>query len=174
MLRYRRGDDKALTELVALWERPLFYYIRRIVKTEEDAWDVIQETWIRVIHGIGKLNNLESLPAWLYRIAHNATSNYIRNNHKIKTLSDEQINLTRIEHGEDQGFSAADAEVIHRGLQYLPVAQKEVLTLFFLEEFSLKEISCRGFLGCPLFLYGNFFTRGSLDGAYWFYRRRCI
>ena len=113
VLRYRRGDDKALTELVALWEKPLFYYIRRIVKTEEDAWDVLQETWIRVIRGIGKLNNLESLPTWLYRIARNATSNYIRNNHKLKPLSDEEINLTRMEYGEDQGFSAADAEAIH-------------------------------------------------------------
>jgi len=130
-----------LTELVALWEKPLFYYIRRIVKTEEDAWDVLQETWIRVIRGIGKLNNLESLPTWLYRIARNATLNHFRDNHKMKPLSDEEINLTRMEHGEDQGFSVADAEAIHWGLQHLPVAQKEVLTLFFLEEFSLKEIS---------------------------------
>ena len=140
VLRYRRGDNEALTELVTLWERPLFYYIRRFVKTEEDAWDVLQETWIRVIRAIGKLKNLESLPIWLYRIARNATYNYIRNNHKMKSLSDEKMNLTTMANGDDQGFSAADAEAIHWGLQQLPVAQMEVLTLYFLEDFSLKEI----------------------------------
>lgn len=141
MLRYRRGDDEALTELVGIWEKPLFYYIRRLVKTEEDAWDALQETWIRVVRGIGKLKNLECLPAWLYRIARNATSNFMRDNQKMKSPSDEEKDLTMMEHGEDQGFSAADAEAIHRGLQQLPAAQKEVLTLFFLEDFSLEEIS---------------------------------
>ena len=38
-------------------------------------------------------------------------------------------------------YLAEDAEAIHLGLQQLPVFQKEVLTLFFLEEFSLEEIS---------------------------------
>ena len=139
--RYRSGDDEAFRELVALWEKPLFYYIRRLVKTEEDAWDVLQETWIRIIRGIGKLNNLESLPSWLYRIARNAAFNYTRDNRRLEPLADEEINPARIESEGEQGFSAEDAEAIHRGLQQLPVAQGEVLTLFFLEEFSLKEIS---------------------------------
>ena len=140
LLRYRRGDDEALSELADLWERPLFYYIRRFVKSEEDAWDILQETWIRVFRGIGMLKNPESLHTWLYRIARNAALNYIRKNHKMNPLFDEEINITEIEHVENQGFSAADAEAIHWGLQQLPELQREVLTLFFLEEFSLKEI----------------------------------
>jgi len=141
VLRYRRGDDEALRELVALWEKPLFYYVRRLVKSEEDAWDVLQEAWIRVIRGIGMLRNPESIPSWLYRIARNAAFNYTRDNPKLVPLSDEETNLAGIESSEDQGFSAGDAEAIHWGLQQLPPAQGEVLTLFFLEEFSLKEIS---------------------------------
>ena len=141
VLRYRRGDDEAFRELVTIWEKPLFYYIRRLVKTEEDAWDVLQETWIRIIRGIGKLKNPESLPSWLYRIARNTAFNYTRENHKLETLSDEDMNLVGMEQETDQGFSSTDANAIHRGLQQLPLAQREVLTLFFLEEFSLKEIS---------------------------------
>ena len=141
ILRYRSGDNEAFRELVALWEKPLFYYIRRLVKTEEDAWDVLQETWIRIIRGIGKLSNPESLPSWLYRIARNAAFNYTRDNRRLEQFDDEEIISAKIEPEGEQDFSADDAEAIHRGLQQLPAAQREVLTLFFLEEFSLKEIS---------------------------------
>ncbi len=141
VLRYRHGDDEAFTELVHIWEKPLFYYIRRLVKTEEDAWDVLQNAWIRVIRGIKKLKNPESLPSWLYRIARNTAFNYTRDNSRLEVLSDEDMNLVISEPVEDQGFSADDAEAIHRGLKHLPITHREVLTLFFLEEFSLKEIS---------------------------------
>ena len=141
VIRYRRGDDEALKELVTLWEKPLFYYIRRLVTTEEEAWDVQQAAWIRVIRGIGKLKNLDSYPSWLYRIARNAAFNYTRDNAKLESISDKEMNLAMMDTGEDQCFTAADAEAIHWGLQQLPTAQREVMTLFFLEEFSLKEIS---------------------------------
>lgn len=141
LLRYRRGEDKALTELVEMWEKPLFYYIHRIVPTEEDAWDALQETWIRVVRAIGQLRNLDSFPSWLYRIARNATANYLRDDHRVNPVPEEDMDSSATEGGEDQSFSAEDAEAIHRGLQQLPVAQREVLTLFFLEEFSLEEIS---------------------------------
>jgi RNA polymerase sigma factor (sigma-70 family) len=141
LLQYRRGNDEALTELVGMWEKPLFYYIRRLVATEEDAWDALQETWIRVVRGIGRLQNPESLPSWLYRIARNATSNFIRDSFRKNPLPDVELDPETIGGTEDHDYSAEDAEAIHRGLQRLPVAQREVLTLFFLEEFSLEEIS---------------------------------
>ena len=44
-LRAQRGESAAFEELALLWERPLFYYIRRLTRSEEDAWDVSQELW---------------------------------------------------------------------------------------------------------------------------------
>lgn len=123
-----------------MWEKPLYYYIRRLVTTEEDAWDALQETWIRIVHGIGRLRDPNSFPCWIYRIARNATSNFTRDNQRGEPLSDRELDLAATEAGEDQRFSPAEAEAIHWGLQQLPTAQREVLTLFFLEEFSLSEI----------------------------------
>jgi RNA polymerase sigma-70 factor (ECF subfamily) len=78
VLRYRRGDDRALEEIVSIWERPLFYYIRRLVNAEETAWDVLQEVWVQVIRKIGKLREPRALGAWLYRIAHNIAVSHLR------------------------------------------------------------------------------------------------
>ena len=55
VLRCRRREDGAMEELVRNWEKRLFYYIRRLVSDEEDACDVLQETWLKAIRGIATL-----------------------------------------------------------------------------------------------------------------------
>lgn len=140
-LRYRSGDDGAFSDLVSIWERPLFYYIRKLSKSEEDAWDALQETWIRIFRSIGRVNDLTSLPAWLYRIARNAALNYNRDNRKMDDLIDGEIDTESIAPEEDYDFSQADSGAIHWGLGQLPVKQRDVLALHFLEEFTIKEIA---------------------------------
>jgi RNA polymerase sigma-70 factor (ECF subfamily) len=45
--RCRAGDAEALEELIRRWEGKLFYYVRRLVADEADAWDILQQTWAR-------------------------------------------------------------------------------------------------------------------------------
>lgn len=140
-LRFRQGDDGAFEELIALWEKPLFYYVRRLTRVEEDAWDVVQEVWLRVFRKLGQLRNVESLSAWLYRIARNVAYNHCRANPEWETVSEADVETVEMESGVNTDFSAEDAQAVHSGLDLLPLAQREVLTLFFLEEFTLQEIS---------------------------------
>ena len=42
----------AFCELVQAWEKRLFYYIRRLVDEEQDAWQILQDTWVKVLSGI--------------------------------------------------------------------------------------------------------------------------
>jgi RNA polymerase sigma-70 factor (ECF subfamily) len=44
VLRCKRGERQAFGELVSRWESRLLYYVRRLVASEEDAWDVMQAT----------------------------------------------------------------------------------------------------------------------------------
>jgi RNA polymerase sigma factor (sigma-70 family) len=141
LLRYRRGDIEAFEELVTIWERPLFYYIRRIVGSEEDAWDVSQEVWLQVMRKMDQLRNPESLSAWLYQIARNLALNHCRANRKQEFSVTNVDNLPDMAEDVRAKFSTSEAAAIHWGLDQLPLAQREVLTLNFLEEFTLKEIS---------------------------------
>ena len=75
-LRCRRGEKAALEELVRTWEKRLFYFIRRLVDNEADAWDVLQETWACVLSGISALREPRSLGPWLYRVARHAAFNH--------------------------------------------------------------------------------------------------
>src|SRR4051794_4368982 len=70
--RCRAGDAEAMEELVRRWERKLFYYVRRLVAQEDDAWDVLQQTWARIVPAVGKVRDADKLVPWMYRVARNA------------------------------------------------------------------------------------------------------
>ncbi|HIJ66044.1 MAG TPA: sigma-70 family RNA polymerase sigma factor [Candidatus Hydrogenedentes bacterium] len=138
-LQYRKGGQQALAELIGLWERPLFYYVRRMVSSEEDAWDVLQDVWLRVVRSIGRVRKSGSLPAWLYKVAHNATMSHLRKVSRWEPLADDcdgqAVEPTAVT------FSPDEAEEVHWALGKLKLRDRELLTLFFLEGFSLAEIS---------------------------------
>src|SRR5947209_13759934 len=77
-IRCRRGDADAFAELVREWERPLVYYIRRLLGDGGAEWDVLQEVWLRAFRGIGSLREPRSLSVWLYRIAHHVVMRHLR------------------------------------------------------------------------------------------------
>jgi RNA polymerase sigma-70 factor (ECF subfamily) len=139
-LRCRRGEKAALEELVRTWEPRLLYFIRRLVDEEQDAWDVLQQTWLRVLSGIGALREPRSLGSWLYRVARHAAFNHgqVRATYR-RFLKDYHAAAPGEEAPDRDGFETA--EQLHHGLVRLPVPHREVLSLFFLEDFSIDEIA---------------------------------
>src|SRR6516164_1564526 len=79
VLRCQQGDASAFELIVRMWERSLFYYLRRLASSEEDAWDLLQETWLKTFRSIGSLRDPRSLPSFLYTTARNAAVSRLRN-----------------------------------------------------------------------------------------------
>ena len=69
VLRCRRRQRDALEELVRTWDRPLLYYLRRLVEDEHEARQTLQQTWVKVLQGLGRLREPRKLPMWLFSIA---------------------------------------------------------------------------------------------------------
>lgn len=141
IIRLRRGETAVFTDLVELWEKPLFYFIKRIVGQEEDAWDVLQETWLKAHANIRQLKNPSAFPAWIYQIARRSAISLLRKRKRFEVLEEDDPRTEIMEGPDSHGFSEHEAERIHWGLDQLPLPQREALTLFFLEGFSLNEIA---------------------------------
>jgi RNA polymerase sigma factor (sigma-70 family) len=146
LLRCHRGQLNALEELVRRFERPLFYFIRRIVKDEAHAWDALQKTWIRVFADLPRVSGKTRRKAWLYRVARNTALNHVRDEsrHRAVQVTDTD-QLSGID--DSNGFSDEDAEEVHRALDQLNLSDREALTLYFIEDLSVEEIA--DVLGIP-------------------------
>lgn len=146
VLRCRQGHRDALEEMVRTWERPLFYYIHRLVDDEDEALHVLQQTWVKVLGGLKRLREPRKLPAWLYGIARKTALSHLRTRYSERTLFRNGEAVSHVDDG-DVYLSFDDAERIHYGLGRLSLMHREILTLFFLQDLSIEEIAAM--LGVP-------------------------
>ena len=138
LLRCQMGDKDAFAELIKRYERPLRYFINRLLDNSELTEDIFQDTWLTVISRIYSLREIDSFPAWLYRIARNKVYQQLRIKKNASRL-DENVPVEN--QVKDDVFSGEDAAKIHRCLKELPLEYREVLMLRFLEQMSYEQIS---------------------------------
>lgn len=138
LLRCQIGDMDAFTELIEHYQRPLRYFINRLLDNSELTEDIFQDTWLTVIRRIHGLKEVDAFPAWLYRIARNKVYQQLRNKKNVSGLDE---NVPAENHTEDEVFSGEDATKVHRCLKELPPEYREVLMLRFLEQMPYEQIS---------------------------------
>ena len=138
LLRCQIGDKDAFAELIERYERPLRYFINRLLDNSELTEDIFQDTWLTVIRRIHGLREIDAFPAWLYRIARNKVYQQFRKKRNVSVLDE---NIAVENHAEDDDFSPEDAAKVHRCLKELPPEYREVLMLRFLEQMSYQQIS---------------------------------
>jgi RNA polymerase sigma-70 factor (ECF subfamily) len=145
VVRWQRGDRSAFEGIVKLWEQSLFYYLRRLAPSEADAWELLQETWLKVCRSLRSLRDPRALPAFLYRTARNTAISRLRRPEFLQLDSDAAQICDERQTEVVADFH--DAEQVHHALEQLPLLQREALTLFFLRELSLDETAA--LLGIP-------------------------
>jgi RNA polymerase sigma-70 factor (ECF subfamily) len=146
VLRCQTGDPIAFEELVLLYQPRLRYFLRAMLRGDLDVDDHLQEIWLDVHRGIGRLNEPSAFSAWLYRIARNRAFRALRK-WREPPRSLDGVDLPA---KEDDGWrwSAEDAEYIHVALDSLAPEHREVLLLRFIEEMSYEDIA--RVTGCPV------------------------
>lgn len=141
--RCRRGETRGWNDLIEGWEPRLFYYVRRLVPTEEIAWDVLQETWMKVLRMLPTLRDPRSLPLWLYRISRNTAISALRKQYlDAALLTDVSSSVAHeAEATSTVEIGTEDAQLVHEAIGKLPVAQRELVTLFYLEDLTVNDIA---------------------------------
>ena len=136
MLAFKTGDAKAFSTLISRHRGPVYNFILRYVGHRQRAEDVLQETWLKVYRSLGTLREARALPAFLYTTARHLAVSRMRGRGSAEGGDGA---LAEAEAAGDESAALENAEAVHRALDRVPLAQREVLTLFFLEELSLEE-----------------------------------
>jgi RNA polymerase sigma-70 factor, ECF subfamily len=169
VMALRDGDEAAFVELVRRYRPSMLQVARLYVRTQAVAEEVVQETWIGVLNGIGRFQGRSSFKTWLFRILTNtAQTRAARERRTIPFSSLAQTELQTgeasvdpdrfIPHGErwasywaaaprpfdDQPegrlMSSETVGVVRSAIDELPPAQRAVITMRDVVGFSSEEV----------------------------------
>src|SRR4051794_28788923 len=142
--RARAGDPAAWEVLFKRYQLPLYVYVFELVRDEQASLDIVQETFINAARHLGSLRDDQKFGSWLFGIAHQKCIQRWRKRSKEETLREEFA--ATIPDFDEEGpvevliREEQEAEFME-SLNRLPLPQRSVLLLHFVEEFSLEEIA---------------------------------
>ena len=138
-----RTKEQAFRKLVTTYKERLYWHIRKIVISHDDADDVLQNTFIKVFRGIDNFKQESRLFSWMYRIATNESISFINKRAKEKNvdISDYQQQLTS-NLNSDSMFSGDEIELIlQKAIKTLPTKQQLVFNMKYFDNLKYKQIA---------------------------------
>ncbi|WP_178987942.1 RNA polymerase sigma factor [Winogradskyella schleiferi] len=137
---YISGDKKALAALVKRWHKLFCDKAYWLVKDKDAAKDIAQDSWTIIISKIESLKEPKQFKFWAYRIVCNKATDWLRLQSKNQKQS---IGYEFEIKSEDHVYSESDQVKLRllKAVKALPNNQKMVVQLFYIEAYSLKQIS---------------------------------
>jgi len=154
------GNYFLFEEIVAAYQNRLMLFIYRIVKNEDDAGDLCQDTFFKAYKSIKSFKGKSKFSTWLFQISYNLSVNFIKKS-KRQVKMDEKI-LRSNPHPSGNHTRNMEAEelnvLIDKLMLDIPQKYRVVLHLFFKEEKTYEEIG--GIMKIPLNSVKSLIYRG--------------
>ncbi len=152
---YLKGNIHYFDSLLKRYEAKLFNYIYRLIGQRQEAENIFQDVFSRVINHMAAYQKNGKFGAWIFKIALNLCRDNLRKRKKMITISlNQQFGSTDSQDCSLENLIASDApsssnevhaahmqEILQETISCLPDKQREVLTLRIYGKLSFKEIS---------------------------------
>jgi len=151
--RVLKGDYNAFEQLVEKYEGRIYRHLRKMVKDNQLAQDLLQETFLSAYKGLEGFTGASSFSTWLFRIATNTALMFLRKNRPESVEYNDEIR------GEPTGvpysptspdfantpldllLAGEGRKKIEQAIDELPLLYRSVIVLRDVEGFSLEEVS---------------------------------
>jgi len=146
----RAGSPAAWDALFQRYQLPLYAYVFELIRHEQTALDVVQETFISAARHLASLRDDDRFGSWLFSIAHRKCVDHWRKSGREEPLEPEIAAALPDELSDPSEVliqREQEAEFM-KLIEQLPPPQRSVLLLHFVEDFSLEEIA--GITGAQL------------------------
>ena len=139
----RNGNPEAWDALFRRFQLPLYVYVFELVHHEQTSLDIVQETFIAAARHIGGLREDHKFGSWLFGISHQRIIQFWRKKGGKEILLDEIPDTpdASVDSPHDLLISQEQETEFMNALNRLPLPQRSVLLLHFIEGFSLEEIA---------------------------------
>ncbi len=133
--------DKGFLKLMDTYKVPVYWHIRRLVESHEDAEDILQETFINVYRFAHTFKGESRIFTWLYRIATNECTKYFRKN---RNWLKKGVNVPQEMAGDLSGNDAEHGDRIilkfQQAIRQLPEKQRIVFNMRYYDELSYEDM----------------------------------
>ncbi|MCG6959421.1 sigma-70 family RNA polymerase sigma factor [bacterium BMS3Abin03] len=141
---FKNGDITGFNEIVRRYQQQVYWVIRKMVNSHDDADDLTQEVFIKIYSALKDFREESNLFTWLYRIATNYSINHIRKA-KVRNTVSFEIVTEQVESKEKKSDEAVDEKtkmkLLIEAIETLPAQQRAVFNLRYNENLSYEDIS---------------------------------
>jgi len=135
--------EKAFRVLITKYKERLYWHIRKIVISHDDADDVLQNTFIKIFKGIDSFKQDSKLYSWMYRIATNESITFLNKRAKERMLDIAEIKqdlATSL--SSDNWFSGDEIQLLlQKAVATLPEKQQLVFNMKYFDNMKYDQIS---------------------------------
>jgi RNA polymerase sigma-70 factor (ECF subfamily) len=138
-----RTKEQAFRELIKQYKERLYWHIRKIVISHDDADDVLQNTFIKVFKGIDNFKQDSKLYSWMYRIATNESITFINKRARERNTDISEIKQDLVTSlSSDDWFTGDEIQLIlQNAVATLPEKQQLVFNMKYFDNMKYDEIS---------------------------------
>ena len=143
LLQDATRQREAFGAIVKEYSESLYWQIRRLVLSHDDANDILQNTFIKAWSNIDYFRGDAKMSTWLYRIALNECLTYVNKQQANNTLSIDDADMEVVNQLESAPYFDGDEtqKVFLRAIHSLPEKQQIVFNLKYFKEMKYEEIS---------------------------------
>ena len=135
----RRGEREAQRVLYETYYSPLMAICQRYSGTDDEAMDLLHESFIKIFGKIGRYESGTALLAWMRRITVNTAIDHYRRSVRRRTEDIERA--YQVSSDAPDVVSACSAQEILAAVQQLPPTYRTIFNLYVIEGYSHKEIA---------------------------------
>jgi RNA polymerase sigma-70 factor (ECF subfamily) len=142
-LRQPESCRQAFNEIMRLYSEPLYWQIRRMVESHDDANDILQNTFLKAWQSVDGFRGDAKLSTWLYKIALNESITFLAKERKRMSLSidDEESHLVNLIESDEYVDGDELALKLRKAVASLPEKQRIVFNMKYYDEMKYEQMS---------------------------------
>lgn len=135
-------NREAFAQVVQQYSEPLYWKIRRMVLSHDDANDVLQNVFLKAWTNMGEFKNKSRMSTWLYRIAVNETLDFLRKKKRMDSFCGSDDASVANQLLADEYFDGDETQAqLQEAIAQLPEVQRMVFNLRYFDEMKYSEMS---------------------------------
>lgn len=134
---------QAFNKVITTYSEPLYWQIRRMVQSHDDANDLLQNTFLKAWQNLENFRGDAKLSTWLYKIAINESISHLERERKRANLSldDQESQLVHLIEADDNINGDALAQKLREAIATLPEKQRLVFNMRYYDEMKYEDMS---------------------------------